>query len=84
MSAGYQELFLEKGADFTTSLTLADVNGDPYNLTGFTAKSQVNKSYYSSSATAQFIITIPTPAFATSFNLFFANLYLLNNANCCA
>ena len=47
MSAGYQELFLEKGADFTTSLTLADVNGDPYNLTGFTAKSQVKKSYYS-------------------------------------
>jgi hypothetical protein len=65
MAAGYQELFLEKGADFTTSLTLADVNGDPYNLTGFTAKSQVKKSYYSSSATAQFIITIPTPANGT-------------------
>lgn len=41
------------------------MNGDPYNLTGFTAKSQVKKSYYSSSATAQFIITIPTPANGT-------------------
>lgn len=62
MSAGYQELFLEKGADFTTTITLNDVNGNAYNLTNFTAKSQVRKSYYSSSPTAEFIITINSPA----------------------
>jgi len=61
MSAGYQELFLEQGTDFTTSITLDDVNGDPYNLTGFTAKSQMRKSYYSTNPTAQFRITINTP-----------------------
>jgi hypothetical protein len=61
MSAGYQELFLEKGTDFTTSITLDDVNGNAYNLTGFTAKSQVRKSYYSSSTTAEFVITINAP-----------------------
>ena len=61
MSAGYQELFLEQGTDFTTSITLDDVNGDPYNLTGFTAKSQMRKSYYSTNPTAQFTITINTP-----------------------
>jgi hypothetical protein len=61
MAAGYQELFLEQGTDFTTSITLDDVNGDPYNLTGFTAKSQMRKSYYSTNATAQFTITIPIP-----------------------
>jgi hypothetical protein len=40
---------------------LDDVNGDPYNLTGFTAKSQMRKSYYSTSPTAQFTITISAP-----------------------
>ena len=62
MSAGYQELFIEKGADFITSITLNDINGDAYNLTNFTAKSQVRKSYYSSSPTAEFLITINTPS----------------------
>lgn len=62
MAAGYQELFLEQGTDFTTSITLDDVNGDPYNLTGYTAKSQMRKSYYSTSPTAQFTITINSPA----------------------
>jgi len=61
MAAGYQELFLEQGTDFSTSITLDDVNGDPYNLTGFTAKSQMRKSYYSTNATANFTITILTP-----------------------
>ena len=61
MAAGYQELFLEQGSDFTTSITLDDVNGDPYNLTGYTAKSQMRKSYYSTNASAEFTITILTP-----------------------
>ena len=61
MAAGYQELFLEQGTDFSTSITLDDVNGDPYNLTDFTAKSQMRKSYYSTSATAEFTITINSP-----------------------
>lgn len=37
------------------------MNGDPYNLTGYTAKSQMRKSYYSTNPTAQFTITINTP-----------------------
>jgi uncharacterized membrane protein YkoI len=41
---------------------LADANGDAYNLTNFTAKSQVRKSYYSTSTTAEFIILINVPA----------------------
>jgi len=61
MAAGYQELFLEQGSDFNTSITLTDVNGDAYDLTGFAAKSQVKKSYYSSNTTANFVITISQP-----------------------
>ena len=61
MSAGYQELFLEQGSDYSTSITLTDVNGDPYDLTNYTAKSQVKKSYYSSNTKANFVITISDP-----------------------
>ena len=62
MSAGYQELFLEQGSDYNTSITLTDVNGDPYDLTDYAAKSQIKKSYYSTNASADFVITINEPA----------------------
>ena len=58
MAAGYQELFLEQGTAFTTTITLADVNGDPFDLTNYQAKSLVKKSYYSSNTTAQFVIVM--------------------------
>ena len=58
MSAGYQELFLDQGADFATTITLDDVNGDPYDLTDFSAKSQMKKSYYSTNSIAEFNVNI--------------------------
>ena len=61
MAAGYQELFLEQGTDFTTTITLDDVDGIPYDLTNITAKSQVRKSYYSTNPTATFTISINNP-----------------------
>lgn len=61
MAAGYQELFLEQGTDFTTTITLDDVDGIPYNLTGIQAKSQIKKSYYSTTPTATFTISINEP-----------------------
>jgi hypothetical protein len=54
MSAGYQELFLEQGASFNSTITLDDVYNEAYNLYNFSASSQMRKSYYSSSATAIF------------------------------
>lgn len=65
MAAGYQELFLEQGTDFTSSITLDDVNGVPYNLTNVQAKSQIKKSYYSTNPTATFTIKINDPASGT-------------------
>jgi hypothetical protein len=61
MPAGYQELFLEQGANFTTVIELDDVNGVAYDLTGSIAKSQIKKSYYSSNNTAQFSVSITAP-----------------------
>ena len=54
MSAGYQEIFLEQGASFNTTITLEDVYGEAYNLQNYSASSQIRKSYYSSNATATF------------------------------
>jgi hypothetical protein len=54
MPVGYSELFLEKGASFNTTITLYDVNNTPYDLTGYTANSQIRRSYYSANAVATF------------------------------
>lgn len=61
MAAGYQELFIEQGTTFNTTITLDDVNGDAFDLTGVTPKAQVRKSYYSANASANFDVTIPIP-----------------------
>jgi hypothetical protein len=58
MSAGYQELFLEQGTIFNTSISLDDVYGQSYNLQNYSASSQMRKSYYSSNATAVFSTTV--------------------------
>ena len=58
MPAAYSNLYLEQGSTFNTTITLDDVYGDNYDLTGYTASSQMRKSYYSSNATATFIASI--------------------------
>jgi len=58
MPAGYADQFIEQGTNFTSDLTLNDSNGLPYNLNGFTIRSQARRSYYSSNATITFTSTI--------------------------
>lgn len=48
--AAYTELFVEQYADFSTTVNVEDSNGDAINLSGYTAASQIRKSYYSSTA----------------------------------
>jgi hypothetical protein len=59
MTAAYSDLFMEQGADFSTSLTLDDVYGNLYDLNNYIAGGQMKKSYYSLSPTANLIVTIP-------------------------
>lgn len=47
--AGYAEIHIEQGANFSTVINVSDANGYT-NLTNYTASSQLRKSYYSSSA----------------------------------
>ena len=60
MAAGYQNLYLEQGTTYSTTITLDDVYLNSYNLVGFTASSQIRKSYYSSNTTAVFSTAINT------------------------
>jgi hypothetical protein len=58
MPAAYSNLYLEQGTTFNTTITLDDVYGELYDLSGYSANSQIRKSYYSSNATATFSTTI--------------------------
>lgn len=72
MSAAYQNLFLEQGATFSTTITLTDVYGNAYNLQGFSANSAISRSYYAQNASGYF---------ATSINASQGTLTLSMDAN---
>lgn len=48
--AAYTELTVEQYASFSTTVNVEDAAGDAINLTGYSAASQIRKSYYSSIA----------------------------------
>ena len=50
--ASISNIFIDQGADFTTTLTVTDSNGDALNLTNFTAAAMIRKTFLSSTATA--------------------------------
>jgi hypothetical protein len=54
MPAAYTNLYIEQGSTFSTSITLDDVYLNSYNLVGFTANSEIRKSYYSANTLASF------------------------------
>ena len=59
--AGYAELTLEQGANFTTTVTVNGSDGSPTNLTSYTAAAQLRKSYYSTTANS-FTVTVSNAA----------------------
>ena len=69
MPAAYQNLYIEQGSTYNTNITLDDVYGETYNLSGYTANSQIRKSYYSSNATATFSTTIDSQIGTISLDL---------------
>lgn len=69
MPAAYQNLYIEQGSTFNTTITLDDVYGESFNLIGYTANSQIRKSYYSSNTTAVFDTTVNTFDGSITLNL---------------
>ena len=50
--AAYSEITIEQYSDFSTTVNVDDIQGNPMNLTGYSASSQIRKSYYSTTATS--------------------------------
>lgn len=58
--AEFVELTLEQGATFNTVITVSDGTGVSQNLSGYTARSQMRKSYYSSTK-QDFTVSVTSP-----------------------
>ena len=52
--AAVSNLYIDQGADFSTTISLTDSNGDILSLTGYSALGQIRKTYGSSSVAATF------------------------------
>lgn len=59
--AEFVELTIEQGATFFTEVLISDANGEAKNLAGYNVRSQIRKSYYSTSS-VDFEIDIIDPA----------------------
>ena len=69
MASAYQNLLLEQGTTFLVTIVLDDIYGDNYNLTNFSATSQMRKSYYSSNGMVTFSTSIDVPTATISLSL---------------
>lgn len=57
--AAYVELFMDQGANFNNIITLTDdTSNTAINITGYTVRSQMRRSYYSVNASANIVCTI--------------------------
>ena len=52
--AAVSNLYIDQGADFSTTISLTDSNGNILSLTGYTALAQIRKTYGSSTIAATF------------------------------
>lgn len=52
--AAVSNLYIDQGADFSTTVSLTDSNGDILNLTGYSAVGQIRKTYGSGTVAATF------------------------------
>ena len=53
-------IIIDQGADFATSITVADTSGNVVDLTGYTGRGQMRK-HYTSSTKVDFTIVFGTP-----------------------
>jgi hypothetical protein len=60
--AAYQDLYLDKGTDFSETLNLTDDYGNSYVLTGFSVSSKAKTSYITSNVAINFATSITDAA----------------------
>ena len=58
--ATYSNIYIDQGSTYSSIIDVKDANGLPYNLTGYSSRAQIRKSY-SSSNSVPFATSINTP-----------------------
>jgi hypothetical protein len=58
MGTAYTDLTIDAGADFETNLDLIADDGTSINVAGYAFSSQIRKSYYTPTITANLVITV--------------------------
>ena len=57
--AAYVELYMDQGATFNNTLNITDdLTNATVNISGYTVRSQMRRSYYSTNATANIVCTV--------------------------
>lgn len=60
--AAYVELYMDQGATFNNIINISDdITNANVNISGYTATSQMRRSYYSQNASANIICTVTDP-----------------------
>jgi len=54
--ATISNIYIDAGADFTTTVTVTDSSANALDLSGYSAAAQIRKTYESSSATVSFTV----------------------------
>ena len=67
--ASKANIIIDQGATFSTDLNLTDEYGDPLDLSGYTANSQMRKWYTSSNAAATFTAAVNTETAVVTLSL---------------
>ena len=67
--ASKANITIDQGTTFSTDLTLTDEIGDPLDLTGYTANSQMRKWYTSSTVAATFTAVVNVQTAAVTLSL---------------
>ena len=68
----YSNIVVDQGSDYSVSVDVTDADGDALNLTGFTSKGQIRKTYSSSTA-VDFAVTVANPATLGVLNVSLTN-----------
>lgn len=58
-------LYIDQGTTFNAVVQVFDDNGDPYNLSGYTANAQIRKNYATNTVAATFTTSVQSAANGT-------------------
>jgi hypothetical protein len=70
-------IVIDQGADFSTSITVADTDGNIVDLTGYTGRGQIRK-HYSSSTKVDLTVTFGSPRTDGKVTLALSNVQTAN------